>query len=313
VHLIGEAYQYDAERSVDATHALTEDITAMAVDDNITWPFIDIPSFEVFGSHTVTHTHLELAFLAPLVTLETIEDWTTFSVEKQAWISRSFELDSLSSRDDEQYRRSLRLHEDIVPYIHRFDENSTTDATAPGQYQRENGEGPYAPIYYMTPPPEDTSIINFNVLSYPAFAGFFSSINHEKGISVVSEVIDLGRLFGDSNNGNELEDMMEHPRSIIVETVYDSFTGQTPQAVGFVAAVVQWDKFLNNILPAELEGILAVLKNSCGQSYSYIINGERGTLMPSPNTTGISVNALFVSSLTICIQNPTTAINAFQS
>ena len=43
--------------------------------------------------------------------------------------------------------------------------------------------------------------------------------------------------------------------------------------VGYVEGIVQWDKYLTHLVPVEVGGIVAVLANTCGQSYTFELNG----------------------------------------
>lgn len=44
--------------------------------------------------------------------------------------------------------------------------------------------------------------------------------------------------------------------------------------VGFLSATVSWDFLLDDLLPDGVTGILAVLRNSCNQTYTYRMEGK---------------------------------------
>ncbi len=72
-------------------------------------------------------------------------------------------------------------------------------------------------------------------------------------------------------------DAVETPKSFTMEPVYSTFEEETKTAnniVGGLIAVVSWDEYFTHLLPDGVHGIALVLSNSCGQSYTYRLNGH---------------------------------------
>ena len=67
----------------------------------------------------------------------------------------------------------------------------------------------------------------------------------------------------------------EHPHSIFVQPVFDNLNDQYSELVGVILANVAWDRYLANLLPEGVNGIYAVLENTCGQSFTYVIRGKK--------------------------------------
>ena len=69
----------------------------------------------------------------------------------------------------------------------------------------------------------------------------------------------------------------DHPHSMHVQPVYQGFGSDMNDSklVGIIASVVPWDKFLANLLPEGVEGITAVLANTCNQSYTFVLVGRK--------------------------------------
>lgn len=69
-------------------------------------------------------------------------------------------------------------------------------------------------------------------------------------------------------------DAFEHPHSLLLEPVFDSITSSEQEVVGILIAVIPWDKYVTKLLPASVVGIQVVLKNTCGQAFTYDIVGD---------------------------------------
>jgi len=69
------------------------------------------------------------------------------------------------------------------------------------------------------------------------------------------------------------EDYYDHPHSVVMQPVFDAFGSD--QVAGFLLGVVAWDRYFAKLLPDEVNNIVAVLRNSCGDSFTYIIDGDK--------------------------------------
>jgi hypothetical protein len=66
----------------------------------------------------------------------------------------------------------------------------------------------------------------------------------------------------------------DHPHSLFMQPVFKTLNDESSEIVGFVNGVLPWDRYLNDLLPEGVKGITCVLKNSCGQSFTYTLNGN---------------------------------------
>src|SRR3569623_1835706 len=73
------------------------------------------------------------------------------------------------------------------------------------------------------------------------------------------------------NTGLSTESAFDLPHSMIVVPVKDYKTGEL---VGVVGAILAWGKYLTNILPDGVGGIYCVVEISCGQAFTYEIDGN---------------------------------------
>jgi class 3 adenylate cyclase len=70
------------------------------------------------------------------------------------------------------------------------------------------------------------------------------------------------------------ESSFDHPHSVLLQPVYARLNDDGAPMVGFIEAIVPWDRYLANLLPAGVKGICAVLKNTCGQQFTYTLQGN---------------------------------------
>jgi hypothetical protein len=71
----------------------------------------------------------------------------------------------------------------------------------------------------------------------------------------------------------------DHPHSLFLEPVFaqndatiDNSEGS--RIVAILSLLIGWDRYLINLLPGVVEGITCVLRNSCGQAYTYQLRGN---------------------------------------
>ncbi|CAB9499073.1 Receptor-type guanylate cyclase gcy [Seminavis robusta] len=67
------------------------------------------------------------------------------------------------------------------------------------------------------------------------------------------------------------------PNSIIVYPIYDSFDRLNRRIKAFMMGVMPWDRYFSDLLPAEVYGIVGIVQNTCGQSFTFSIDGPKAT------------------------------------
>lgn len=66
----------------------------------------------------------------------------------------------------------------------------------------------------------------------------------------------------------------QHPHSFLQQPVFKELHDPKSDLVGILQSVVPWDSYLQNLLPTGVKGIVVVLKNTCGQEYTYTLDGD---------------------------------------
>jgi hypothetical protein len=151
----------------------------------------------------------------------------------------------------------------------------------------------YAPVWQMSPPPKDPSLVNMDLYSNPVFKRMINYIMKSGGQPGLSEFVDVTPLYKGLFTESEhwqLHDQFhgagdavghsarDHPHTLIAAPVRRTI-GTDAEIVGILAAVVPWDLYLSRLLPEGIDGVFVVLENTCGQAVTYEINGpEAGYL-----------------------------------
>jgi hypothetical protein len=220
-------------------------ITSFALYNETPWPLFTLPHYEVQAGSLLDISGADFLALSPIVTDDTRELWEAYAIANQGWIleSRAF------VGDLEEGVEIPGIPEQIYPLE-----------------QTSDGGVSYLPVWQTSPAPKDTSFVNFDLLSDPAFRGLFDYIlEHRK--PTLSPVLNVTLLFGETapNFGG-------NPQSLLVQPIFEDF-GNDARIVAILVAVLPWDKFFENLLHEGVERITCVLKDTCGDEFTYKING----------------------------------------
>ena len=151
----------------------------------------------------------------------------------------------------------------------------------------------YAPVWQMSPPPKDPSLVNMDLYSNPVFKRMINYIMVSGGQPGLSEFVDVGPLYKGLFTESEhwqLHDQFhgagdgvghsarDHPHTLITAPVRRTIDTDA-DIVGILAAVVPWDLYLSRLLPEGIDGVFVVLENTCGQAVTYEINGPEAAYL----------------------------------
>jgi hypothetical protein len=211
----------------------------------------------VRGERFLNISKSQLLSFAPVVS--NLETWSSYSVANQNWIQESYDL-----RGDTTSPAPI-----VSEVYYRHEKNGSKIA--------ENSKVEYIPLWQEARAPADTSSINFNLMSHAVFNRVFHLARQIK-TAVLSEVFDPSTLLGEAalfkdNNGEV------HPESILVQPVFDGFDEEIRSVVGAVVAVLPWDIYFQNLLHDGANGLVCVVRDTCGDVFSYRIDGPRATFL----------------------------------
>lgn len=288
-----DSIQFNLEGVFQATQGLSQVLTSEAKANGETWPFVTLSSFEVHVGNTRAQASSELVVVAPLVTKADLEEWNTYSAAHQEWIDESFDV--YGGRADPS---------PIPSTVYRFGRFKGRTVLV-----SEDGAGTYpaAPFWQMSPPPFDTSIVNFNSLSTETYQevydGMLATRSFVFGQAGANELInyaisqkdhdalhggdhahhfshDSGETDSDSDETTSKEAGFanNHPHTPLIYPVFRELNSQASGIVAMVVNVLPWDNYLKDALPPGAI-VYAVLHNSLGQSFTYVINGNEATYL----------------------------------
>jgi len=152
-------------------------------------------------------------------------------------------------------------------------------------------------LFFFRPPPLfkpfDTSIVNYNALSLKeyqlSYDAMMKSDMFVMGRAGKNELInyavsqeDHDKLHADTDVSNVTFGLADnHPHSPLIYPVHEYQTIGTNRSkvVAMIVSVLPWDNYLKHLLPQGVNGIYCILKNSCGQEFTYLVNGNDATFL----------------------------------
>jgi len=242
---------------------------------------ITVPAFEILGGSVRKQTGAELLVYAPKVEEEEVAAFNLHTAAYGGWYEESKAL--ILASGEGTYATSDYAPGIILPFIYdaEFDEDGDL-APQPPQ------NAPYYPFWQMSPPPFSAFVIKANIKRNPLFAiGIDAVLSAREALA--STVLDfrqdtsvqlaVGREDHDAFHAQfasaDFDNAFGRPHSIFVQPVFRETFNTTSDIVGILAAVVGWDVYFANLLPEGVKGITGVLENTCGQAFSYYIEGEK--------------------------------------
>jgi hypothetical protein len=286
-----------------ASRNLAQTITSFALVRNQTFPFVTISAFETLARHARQQSGvIDSVVYSPLVSDDQRSEWEAYSQANQGWIlhsqaqfASSLDTDVLTPGAGTSVYLSDNI-EPIVPYI--WGELSGQDRIA-----KEQGAGPYLPFWMSSPLPVSGSFnINLNQFDVPNLeVEHFLAAGIARGktgdvwpfkeymdVSNLNLLISAEGVFTEITDGSLRTSLLSHvevgagdanestqmPRSYLIEPVFERINDDTANVVGYVHGIVSWDKVVASLVPKGGSGAIdLVLKNSCGQAYTFQLQG----------------------------------------
>lgn len=253
-----------------AMEAFGSTVTSYVQDEETAnWPLVDIPHFEMRGYQSNALSGALMMIMSPLVPLLEREDWESYATENQGWIQEGIDFNP-ELRDNYTSVPGYELENISYPIWHYG---------LTGEPVHEQGRGPYLPVWQTSPAPYNTSIVNYNLLDNPVFARVFHGME-ETDLPVLSEVTDLTFLYE-----GVIDDDATHPHSFLLYPLHETFDEllENPSdpnpLIGALTAVLPWDHYFAHLLPKEVFGMVVVVKDTCGDVFTYQVDGPDATFM----------------------------------
>jgi len=273
----------------NAMENLADTITASSDSPQNAFPFVKVDKFEIHGEHARDRSKVEAITFAPFVNVTTKPAWEEYSVRNQGWIqvSRDNFLDHL----DDKNAPPVYLPGKISSFIY-----SRRD----GMFAEPSESDFYAPKWYLSPPPFNPAIVNFDVNSEPEIRRIVQHVSKDR-CSAFSPVMNVE--FFSSQQVSDADHLAFHeqftsittagsvgysqPHSVIVHPVFDTNGDDDAAVAGVLLGSIAWDVFFADLLPEGVLGVNVVLRSSCtsdngevvGKLFSYVLNGAKPTYL----------------------------------
>jgi hypothetical protein len=248
-------------REAASTFADTIEVTSKLT--NATWPFYDFEDIGIFAQEQTEAKYLEQISYLTRVSHDQREDYLDFQEGiYERWVKDGHQraYGNLNVLEQGGYM------DDILGW------------SPEGVFPRPDLEE-YYPLSFRYPPPNSYFVVNFDIRSIN-YDDLFASILELKNQTLISNVNpyiegdqaekDYHSSFHDQLDGSDVS----FPHSFMFRPVHEKVEDYESEIVAVVLMAVPWDASLRRLLPQEVEGIIAVGRNNCGQEFTYEIVGE---------------------------------------
>jgi class 3 adenylate cyclase len=258
---------------------MSSTVTSAAFMTGSIFPNLTLPQFEISGGYVDGMGGIMSVAFAPHVKTEKRDEWESYAKLHQQWIAESLRLKQVhpGHRDplhdtiqDHEHDRRLDEAPEIPPIRHaiwRWDNGTrVTEESLPSQI--------FAPLWQSSP--ASAADVNVNLLSDKRVASLYNSMIATRQ-SVLSNDFPIEDLFDFLFDPDE-KLLKTDPHAFLMEPVYADFE-ENSEIVGFLLGVTTWINLFNRLIPEGANGIVCVVKDSCGGTMAFELNGPKATFM----------------------------------
>jgi hypothetical protein len=142
--------------------------------------------------------------------------------------------------------------------------------------------GPYLPTWQHIPP--IAQAVNFNILALPLMREAANRTLME-GDAVISRVDvfdsmrpEIASMFS-ALLGSAEKEYEGEPLAHLFYPIFDTFEKETRKLVGIFSTAIYFELFFTEVLAPNSNGIICVVENTCGDEFSFQINGEEASYL----------------------------------
>lgn len=273
-----EAFAGVAERRLGSIASFATSITAHTLAINATWPFVTIPHIEAQADNVIRLADAVHVSFTVVVEAADRPKWETefFPNTVNLWHEESKEYAAFNNKDDNDGGGPGG-----PPYDDR--EYEGKPGTTVGGFRQEifylgtTPLGTLGPI--VSPVDEERHLVWWQAAPYiPGWAQFWMNFDLKRDpgfmprgslLNVLEKKLAALGPMSTSTYGAQGNDPPVSSFYYPVQTGYDA----EASLGGALVTLLNWDSFFANILPQNINGLTVVLRNSCDQAYTFIING----------------------------------------
>lgn len=201
--------------------------------------------------------------------------WEEYAIENQEWVQQGYSF------------QGMNVVADPIPReLHNQTLGSPIPADAPG---------PFSPVWQMSPAPNDTSIINFDLRSNLVYQGLEARVT-ETSSWAISSIISTSTLFGSA-----APNTFGSPQSVMLLPIFSDLSADSSRRVtATLNAVLVWELYLEGLLPSGVDGLVVVLGDSSGYGASFELYGPNVTFLGNYDLHDPAYSDIIVSTPIAC-------------
>jgi hypothetical protein len=270
-----------------AVAALTEAITVHSESVNSIWPFFQMPSFAFYAQHAMKLSGAEMVWFFNTVPHGLREEYVRWmnGVYYDRVVETNMYIYGDLSRMPDKYSYvpniTWKTDEGFVPDIERDYYYATSDVVPPPDSFKYVPETMFFHSLWKCSTHQSLfSVWNWNVNSVESYIDILRSVVQLRNESLWTNVrpyTTAGMSFTPEQHAamqsNRKGSQPDQPHSLVFRAVFRSLHDDTSDIVAAVTVPVAWDVPLQKVLPETSNGINVVLRNTCNQSFTYLLNG----------------------------------------
>lgn len=225
------------------------------------WPYFIPHKYETFAQHYKNMSSAEFVGITNVVPHDQRESFSRFVDENYEEVfaeNHMIRYGTLDFLDTDPVKYS--------PYITK---------KVDGKFVEDDERDSYIVRTIQSPPPRAYGpSLNWNLASDQGFAGYMNAAISLRNETTYSEIRQFIGLAPDEHKGFHSIENDNNPHAFGHYPVFKVAGDQSSGVVAMLVTAIAYDASMMNLLPENVKGMLAVLENTCGQTFSYIIDGK---------------------------------------
>ncbi|CAB9504323.1 Receptor-type guanylate cyclase gcy [Seminavis robusta] len=231
---------------------------------NGSWPFVTPPDFFLRAGSLVMLCQLMFIVLVPKVTFDQRPQWDQYVQQNMAW-----KKEALAFQEGIPVEQ-VNAPDGIFPVMMNFHYG--------GPPKPQDGPGPFHPMW-NTFPVNNVSIGNVDIYAdtfqQPAIDAAYNS-----GKPSFGKTEDFWQVSEEEKvqfyyflHAFDHVQYRDDPIATMYYPIFDGY-GQDKEVVASFLCTVYWRTYFDGLLPPGSDGIIVILENTCGQQYTYQVDGQ---------------------------------------
>jgi hypothetical protein len=266
-------------------------VSASAIATNSEFPFVTVPTFEVLAAAARQQSGAELIIFTPKVQVDEVSRWQEYATTNEGWYEESKQL-AISSSAGSVVQSDFAPGSPL-PFIYEsFQDENGNPSVMPAV-----NNPPFYPLWQASPPPFSPILMKANIGVQPEFVSVSKAADIARegvlGSTFFSDLYGLTGLASKAEDheafhdkfivSSDTESAYTRPHAFFFQPIFREIYNDTSEIVGYINTLIPWDIYFANLLPKGVNGITCVVSDTCGQSFTYYLNGNSVSCAPFKN------------------------------